>query len=129
MKKLRACLVNILLFSALIGYVYSPAVADSSASDVTATIPRTTPSIIGQVTAIALPVIVVEENPAEQHGSNKANVRITGDTQVLRLGEGVVGASKLRVGQQVRVWFAGPVMESYPLQATAGVIVIEPGNR
>jgi len=45
--------------------------------DATAAILLTTPSITGQVTAIALPVVVVEENPAESHGSAKARVRIT----------------------------------------------------
>jgi hypothetical protein len=47
---------------------------------------------------------------------------------VVRQGEGIVGTTDLQVGQQVKVWFAGPAMESYPLQATAGVIVIEPSN-
>jgi hypothetical protein len=88
--------------------------------------PRTAPSIIGQVTAIALPVITVEEKPTEPHGSAKAFVRTTNDTQVLRRGEGGLGTAELQVGQQVKVWFTGPVMESYPLQATASVIVIEP---
>lgn len=91
--------------------------------------PCTPPSIIGQTTAIALPMIVVEEKPTEPHGSAKARVRITDGTKVLRRGEGVVSAAELRVGQQVKVWFTGPVMESYPLQATAGVIIIEPSAR
>ena len=129
MTKIRAHLVSALLFSFLISSGCSPAVTDPSVSDATAAIPRTTPSIIGQVTAIALPTIVVEEKPTELHGSAKARVRITNGTQVLRRGEGVVGAAELRVGQQVKVWFTGPVMESYPLQATAGVIVIEPSSR
>jgi hypothetical protein len=120
---MRTWPVSALLFSALIIFPCS-----TWASDVTAAAPRTTPSIIGQVTAIALPVVVVEENPAEPHGSAKARVRITNGTQVLRQGEGIVGTTELQVGQQVKVWFAGPAMESYPLQATAGVIVIEPSN-
>lgn len=129
MTKIRAHLVSTLLFSSLISSGCSPTVTDPSVSDATAAIPRTTPSIIGQVTAIALPMIVVEEKPAEPHGSAKARVRITDGTKVLRRDEGAVSATELRVGQQVKVWFTGPVMESYPLQATAGVIVIEPGSR
>ena len=129
MTKIRAHLVSALLFSSLISSGCSPAVTDPSVSDTTAAISRTTPSIIGQVTAVALPTIVVEERPTEPHGSAKARVRITEGTQVLRRGAGVVGATELRVGQQVTVWFTGPVMESYPLQATAGVIVIEPSSR
>lgn len=100
-------------------------VMDQSGSDAKTAIPRTAPSIIGQVTALALPTIIVEEKPTEPHGSAKARVRITNDTQVLRRGEDGMGTAKLQVGQQVKVWFIGPVMESYPLQATAGVIVIE----
>lgn len=50
-------------------------------------------------------------------------------TQLLHQGEGVVDTTQLRVGQRVKVWFTGPVMESYPLQATAGVIAIEPIKR
>ena len=129
MTKIRAHLVSALLFSSLISSGCSSVVTDSSVSDATAAIPRTTPSIIGQVTAIALPTIVVEEEPSESHGSAKASVRIIDGTQVLRRGEGVVGATELRVGQQVKVWFTGSVMESYPIQATAGVIDIEPSKR
>lgn len=129
MTKIRAHLVSTLLFNSLISSGCSPAVTDPSVSDATAAIPRTTPSIIGQVTAVALPTIVVEEKPTEPHGSAKAGVRITDGTQVLRRGEGVVGVTELRVGQQVKVWFTGPVMESYPAQATAGMIVIEPSSR
>ncbi len=126
---MRACPVSALFFSVLMVAACSPAATDPPALDVTAALPRTTPSIVGQVTAVALPMVAVEENPAEQHGSAKASVRMTNGTQVLRQGEGVVSATELRVGQRVKVWFTGPVMESYPLQATAGVIVIEPGSR
>ena len=129
MTKIRIHLVSALLFSSLISSGCSPAVTDPSVSRATAATLRTNPSITGQVTAVALPAIVVEEKPIEPHGSDKALVKITDGTQVLRQGEGAVGATELRVGQQVKVWFTGPVMESYPTQATAGVIVIEPGNR
>lgn len=126
MTKICAHLVSALLFGFLIGSGYSFAATDSAVSDATSSIPSMMPSIIGQVTAIALPTIIVEEKPTEPHGSAKARVRVTSDTQVLRRGEGGTGTAELRVGQQVKVWFAGPVMESYPLQATAAVIVIEP---
>lgn len=120
MTNIRTCSMTALLSGALLLSACSPAV--------TASIPRTTSSITGQVTAIALPMVVVEENPGEPHGSAKARVRITKATQVLREGDGVVDVTTLGVGQQVKVWFTGPVMESYPLQATAGVIVIEPSR-
>lgn len=129
MTKIRAHFVSTLLFSSMISSGCSPVVTDPSISDATAAIQRTTPSIIGQITSIALPTIIVEEKPTEPHGSAKASVSITDATQVLHRDEDVVGATALRVGQQVKVWFAGPMMESYPLQATAGVIVIEASRR
>ena len=97
-------------------------------SDATADILRTSPSIIGELTAIALPAIRVEENPAESSGSDKASVRVADGTHVLRRDGTIVGAAELRVGQRVKVWFTGPVFESYPLQATASVIVIDQGD-
>ena len=121
MKKMQTYFVNALLFGVLINSTCSLAATDSTTPEVLIT----TPSIVGQVTAIALPMVIVEENPAESHGSDKARVRVTDGTQVLRQGE-VVGIAELQVGQQVKVWFTGPVMESYPAQATASVIVIVP---
>ena len=126
---MRACPVSALFFSALLVCACSPAATDPPAPDAAAAIPHTTPSIVGQVTAVALPMVAVEEKPAEQQGSAKASVRVTNATQVLRQGQGAVSAAELRVGQRVKVWFTGPVMESYPLQATAGLIVIEPDSR
>jgi uncharacterized protein DUF3221 len=72
-------------------------------------------------------VILVEERPQDQAGSNKASVTINAATRIYR---GRVGASTkasfgdLRNGQRVDVWFNGPVLTSYPVQATASVIVI-----
>jgi len=72
-------------------------------------------------------VILVEERPQDQAGSNKASVTINAATRIYR---GRVGASTkgsfgdLRNGQRVEVWFNGPVLTSYPVQATASVILI-----
>lgn len=128
MKNIRDHLVGAVLIGLLIcpGCTLEnkgPAVFDANYAT-----PPTAPSIIGQVTAIALPVITVEEKPNELHGSAKAHVRIANDALVLRRGEGGLDTAKLQVGQLVKVWFKGPAMESYPLQATAGVIHIEPNN-
>ncbi len=124
MTTLRTCSMTALLGAVLIS-ACSPTTDPLAPDDASAAILRTAPSISGQITAVALPMVMVEENPAESHGSDKARVRITEATQVLRESEGVVGATELGVGQQVKVWFTGPVMESYPSQATAGVIVID----
>lgn len=130
MEKIRdVLLVTTLFYISLISSGCSPVVTDPSVSDTSATIPRTMPSIIGQVTAVNLPTIVVEEKPTEPHGSPKARVKTTNETKVFVRDGGVVSGAELHVGQQVKVWFTGPVMESYPVQATAGVILIEQNSR
>ncbi len=122
MPNIRIRYLSVPFFCIFLGSACSTPSQDSS---VTVVIPNTMPSIAGQITAIALPMMVVEENPAEPHGSLKASARTTVNTQVLRLDKGAASITDLRVGQKVRVWFVGPVMESYPMQGTAGTIVIE----
>lgn len=98
------------------------------------TLPTTNPSIRGTITQVSPDeprTVLVEENPGEKSGSNKASVRLTGETRLLRRsGEGVQRAAPddLAVGQTVSVWFTGPVRESFPVQADAGTIVIEDGS-
>ncbi len=75
----------------------------------------------------ALIGVLVEENPAAQSGSDKAQVSIRGQTRILKQDVGVVRAGSardLRTGLRVRAWFDGPVAESYPVQATGAVILI-----
>lgn len=60
-------------------------------------------------------------------GSTSAVVRVAPDTRILLKDGSRVSAgrfSDLHVGQLVLVWFTGPVAQSYPVQATAGVIAI-----
>lgn len=93
--------------------------------------PSGPPSIRGTITSLTpvagQGVILVEERPQDQAGSNKASVTVNAATRIYR---GRVSASTtgsfgdLRNGQQVEVWFDGPVLTSYPVQATASVIVI-----
>jgi hypothetical protein len=72
-------------------------------------------------------VILVEERPQDGAGSDKASVTVNAATRIYR---GRVSASTkgsfsdLRNGQLVEVWFAGPVLASYPIQATASTILI-----
>jgi hypothetical protein len=56
--------------------------------------------------------------------SDKAMVAFTGDTQIARAGRRIP-PSDLEVGMRVRVWFEGPVAESYPVQGTASFIEVE----
>jgi hypothetical protein len=93
--------------------------------------PNGPPSIRGTITNLApiagRGVILVEERPQDQAGSNKASITVNAATRIYR---GRVSTSTkgsfgdLRTAQLVEVWFTGPVLTSYPVQATASVILI-----
>jgi|SRR5665811_1323529 len=72
--------------------------------------------------------ILVEENPADMAGSQKASVRLTDQAKIYRRsGQGIekINREDLASGNKVSVWFEGPVAESYPVQGTAAVVVLE----
>jgi hypothetical protein len=74
-------------------------------------------------------VVLVEENPDEDTGSQKDSVTVTKATKLFeRRGRDLtqVGFDDLKRGQRARAWYAGPVAESYPRQATASLIVVYP---
>lgn len=111
----------------LLGAVLMLAVACTTRST---ELPSEPASIAGRVTAVSMEtghtgVIRVEANPEESAGSDKAVVRVTESTTVRAPGSANVDPGELRVGQWVRVWFTGPVRESYPVQADAQTIVID----
>ncbi len=58
---------------------------------------------------------------------DKASVKVT-DKTVIKLGDGKDAKDgkfeDIKKGSKLVVWFTGPVAESYPVQATAGKIVI-----
>ncbi len=89
-------------------------------------IPSTAPYITGIVTMVTAEMLLVEENPAQDHGDAKVNLRLNGSTRILRRSGAGARPSDLRMGQSLSAWVAGPVMESYPVQAVAAVIIIEP---
>ncbi len=75
----------------------------------------------------ALVALLIEEDPAAQSGSAKAQVNIHVQTRILKQQGGAItagSAKDLRQGRRVRAWFDGPVAESYPVQATGSVILI-----
>ncbi len=77
-----------------------------------------TPETFGQV--------LVEAEP-DVDRSDKARVSLPRDTLLLAESEGgytEIGFNSLRVGELARVWLEGPVLESYPVQATAAALVI-----
>ncbi len=97
-------------------------------------IPSGPPSIRGTITNSTaatggdrLGSILVEEVPSDQSGSAKSSVRVTRETRILV--RGTTGLKRgtfadLLTGQIAEAWFTGPVMESYPTQATASVVVV-----
>lgn len=92
-------------------------------------LPESPASIEGRVTEVTrsgerIGTIRVEERPAEASGSAKASVRIGQRTTIVR-GREPADFNALRVGQWVRVWFTGPVAESYPVQATGSAVAID----
>ncbi len=78
-----------------------------------------TPKTLGQV--------LVEAEPDADWGDDKARVSLPRDTLILAESEGgytEIDFNSLRVGELARVWFEGPVLESYPIRATAAALVI-----
>ncbi|HEX2078682.1 MAG TPA: DUF3221 domain-containing protein [Longimicrobium sp.] len=72
--------------------------------------------------------ILVEQIPTRSAGYPVAWVSVNRRTVVVERGAGGLARSSpdaLTVGTRVQVWFNGPVAESYPVQASAGTIVIE----
>ncbi len=72
-------------------------------------------------------MVLIEENPDEEAGSQKDSVTITSRTMLFELkGQDLtpVEFDDFKRGQRARAWYVGPVAESYPRQATARLIVI-----
>jgi len=95
-------------------------------------LPDAEPGIRGVITKsdsnVGSRFILVEENPGDAAGSQKAAVRLTDQTKIYRRsGSGLetITQAELVTGKKVSVWFEGPVAESYPVQETAAVILLE----
>ena len=93
-----------------------------------AAVPAGAPDITGVVTAVngSARTLRVEERAEDASGSAKAVVRIPAGAPVLDRSGQARDFGDVRVGLRVSVWFTGPVAESYPVQATAQTVVIEP---
>lgn len=94
-------------------------------------LPDTPPSIAGTITSVDidgehLASLRVEAVPGEEAGSDKAVVRIEQGTELLNDSGQRIGLSHFKVGRKVRAWFTGPVRESYPVQADASMVILEP---
>lgn len=96
-----------------------------------ATLPNEAPSIEGTIresSAIQDGRRILVEAGAQVAGREPAAyITVLRGADVLAgSGETIAPASadELVVGAQVRVWFRGPVAESFPVQATAGTVLI-----
>ena len=109
-------------------FIASACVAIAACGETTRSIPASTASITGQITALdrdgeRIGDMRVETQPADSSGSPKAVVRISQRTVVTTPAFAAADYNDLKIGQKVRVWFTGPVRESYPVQAEAGTVV------
>ncbi len=99
--------------------------------------PATEPDIRGVVTSVSgagegsasLRVVWTDDAAiGAQAGYDAAQVAVNDDTELLsRAADGSVSdaaVDDISVGIVVEAWFEGPVAESYPVQATAGTLVI-----
>jgi hypothetical protein len=100
----------------------SPSAPPSGPADITGVVDTLTPGSAGGAALL----VVADGSAAGEY--DKAWVSVTPDTVVWTL-EGAKGtAAGLGLGQTVSVWFTGPVRESYPVQATAGVVRVLPSD-
>jgi len=90
------------------------------------------PDLIGKVTDVqpsqeaGRPGHILVESPGDKT-ADKYVVAVMEETLILQQEEEnqrQVSFEALEAGQQVQLWFTGPVMESYPAQARARQIVI-----
>ena len=97
-------------------------------------LPAEEPGIVGSITNVGMVdgpanvrgLIRIEQNPAEET-SPKDEVKITDSTRLIsQKGQDLHTAAfaDLKVGQQVKAWYDGPVAESFPRQATARVVLL-----
>jgi hypothetical protein len=112
-----------------LGLVLAAACAGTSAGPV----PEAAPDIIGTVTdrreAPGGVSVRIEQDSTRSAGYPVAQVTVGSGARVVRRtagGMAPAAAQELRVGTRVQAWFTGPVLRSYPAQATARLVVIEP---
>ena len=92
--------------------------------------PTDQPYMVGRITSVT-PLsdrsvsVRVETNPAQASGSPKAVARVDDFAMVRLPGNADADFRALAVGQWVRLWFDGAVMESYPVQGVARAVAVD----
>mgnify|MGYP002348507541 CR=1 FL=1 len=114
--------------------VFAGACEASTGDDSVSPAPTAPPAVPADITGVihrltrnaesGLPVLLVVDDGAVKGALDRASVTVTPQTVVWMLKGGRGTADDLGAGQMVSVWFDGPVAESYPVQAKAGVVRI-----
>lgn len=135
--------IKLIALIAMISVLVTGCSSSDETPDPTATPVQTVPDFIGSITDIqqignddVIGTIQVEATVKTDNGSyiDKYIVTVKDETLILQQEDEVAGHisfDELEVGQQARVWFSGPVKESYPMQVDAKqimVVEIENGN-
>lgn len=133
MKGLIVIIAAVAVAVAVVAVWFALAGGEGDAREVPAPAPPVQFSIQGTVLSVTpdpatgLGSILVKGEPIGQSGVDYASLRVTKDTVISRQSGDVVtmlGFDALAAGQTVKVALVGPVAESYPVQGTAGTIVI-----
>jgi hypothetical protein len=110
----------------------SSAPGEPDGPGLSASVPTEAAHIIGDVTQVERTDgrlrILVEQIPTRSAGYPIAWISVGPRAAVIRRADGAASRASsgdLAVGMRVQVWFTGPVAESFPVQATAGTILIE----
>lgn len=110
----------------------SSAPGDPDGGSLAAMVPAEAASIIGDIAQVERTGgrvrILVEQIPTRSAGYPIAWIAVNGGTDVVQRSGGSLSrgsSAELAVGMRVQAWFTGPVAESYPVQATAGTVLIE----
>ena len=128
-----AQLMTAISLFALVVAVTGCSTATPGTQEPSGSVPTETPGITGAITYLAagtggtasLGSITVEggEQP-EGAVSDKAVVKVTKETAIFDAAGKPTTPDKLQVGTEVKVWFTGPVAESYPVQGAASAVQV-----
>ncbi|HEX5643131.1 MAG TPA: DUF3221 domain-containing protein [Thermoleophilia bacterium] len=97
----------------------SPSAPPPGPADITGVVGDLTPGADAQ----SVSILVVADGSADDD-YDKASVTVGPGATVWTVDGRRGDASDLAQGARIAVWFEGPVRESYPVQATAGVVQI-----
>jgi len=109
----------------------APPASSTPSATTDGALPTETPGITGAITYVAagtdvaLGTISVEGGTQPEGAvSDKAVVSVTKQTAIFDASGGKATPADLQVGAEVKVWFTGPVAESYPVQGAAAAVQI-----